>query len=263
VDYARWCGVRASAGAYSRLKPAPGAAILGDFGERVPSAYLRGFRTYAFASESALITAVNGPALLVAINGEKLANADATLRRIANAHIGYPDGIGAVLALRRRGLRSARIAGSDLWLTVIRRYAGERRFYLVGSTAPVAQEAATRLQRNFPGLEIVGARDGFLDADDESRLVDHLHETKPDVVLVAMGSPRQEILMERLLAAWPALYMGLGGSLDIYVGQRRRAPRWMQRIGLEWLYRFVENPRRLRRLPAYGRFAWLLARGRV
>jgi exopolysaccharide biosynthesis WecB/TagA/CpsF family protein len=90
-----------------------------------------------------------------------------------------------------------------------------------------------------------------------------LPELRPDLVFVGMGSPRQELLMEQLIAAWPAVYMGIGGSLDVFVGRRRRAPRWMQRIGVEWLFRFVENPSRLSRLPAYIRYAWLLARGKV
>ena len=94
-------------------------------------------------------------------------------------------------------------------------------------------------------------------------LAEQLAATRPDVVLVAMGSPRQELVMDRLSATWPALYMGLGGSLDVYIGRRRRAPRLVQRAGLEWIHRFVVDPRRLQRLPAYLQFASRLALNRL
>lgn len=69
--------------------------------------------------------------------------------------------------------------------------------------------------------------------------------------------------MEQLFAAWPALYMGLGGSFDIYARRRRRAPRWMRRLGIEWAFRMVADPRRVQRLQRCVRFAWLIVRGRL
>jgi UDP-N-acetyl-D-mannosaminouronate:lipid I N-acetyl-D-mannosaminouronosyltransferase len=201
--------------------------------------------------------------LLIALNAEKVANADEELKSIVNQNIGYADGAGVVLALRRKGVHSARIAGSDLWLDLVRDATPGRSVYLVGSTRTVIEATVERLARTIPGVRIAGYRDGFLTDGDAELLADDLRRTQPDLVLVAMGSPRQERLMATLRRAWPALYMGLGGSFDVFAGQKPRAPRWIQRSGLEWAYQFVRSPRRLRRLPAYVKFAALLSVGRL
>ena len=228
------------------------------------AAEVMGVRIHAFRSADDLIDAVDGRhTILVALNAEKLARGDPRVREIANRGVGYADGYGAVLAMRRKGLRTARLAGADLWLSIIARGVGSRRFYIVGSTSDVVEAAVAKLRRDYPGVDIVGYRDGFLDDSATAELADGLVAARPDVVLVAMGSPRQELLMDRLSAAWPALYMGLGGSLDVYIGRRRRAPRLVQRVGLEWIHRFVVDPRRLHRLPAYLQFASRLALNRL
>jgi UDP-N-acetyl-D-mannosaminouronate:lipid I N-acetyl-D-mannosaminouronosyltransferase len=223
-----------------------------------------GVRIHAFRSTADLVAAVDGRhTVLVALNAEKLARADPDVRTIANEGIGYADGYGAVLAMRRKRVSTARIAGADLWHSVVASWARSHRFYIVGATESVVEASVAKLRGEFPAIEIVGYRDGYLDEDATAALVDDLRATRPDVVLVAMGSPRQEVLMARLLAAWPALYMGLGGSLDVYTGRRRRAPRIVQRLGLEWVHRFVVDPRRLHRLPAYLQFATRLALNRL
>lgn len=208
------------------------------------------------------MSAVRAPAILVALNAEKVANADPRVREVANRNLGYADGMGVVLALRRKGLRAARIAGADLWLALAGSRAGAR-VYLIGSTTPVVRRAAQLLQALHPHIQIAGFRDGFLAQDEVSELKAQLALARPDLVFVGMGSPTQELLMDELIESLPAVYMGIGGSLEVFVGRRRRAPRWMQRVGAEWLFRFVENPSRLSRLPAYLRFAWLLGRGKV
>jgi UDP-N-acetyl-D-mannosaminouronate:lipid I N-acetyl-D-mannosaminouronosyltransferase len=228
------------------------------------AAVILGFRIVAFRSVGQLLDELDGRhTILVALNAEKLARGDPRIREIANRGIGYADGYGAVLAVRRKGARSARIAGADLWLSIVERYARSRRFYIVGSTEEVIRETVERLRRDYPPIEIVGHRDGFMDETGVRRLADDLQATRPDIVFMAMGSPRQELLMHELSKTWPALYMGLGGSLDVYTGRRRRAPRWVQRTGLEWIHRFAVDPRRLHRLPAYLQFAWRLACNRL
>lgn len=229
----------------------------------LPSIEIGGFRTYAVATGDELLSRLRGPTILVALNAEKVANADEHIRRIANRHVGYPDGIGVVLALRRHGLRSARVAGSDLWLAVVRRFAAGGRFYLLGSTDDVISATVARLRHEFPGIDIAGYRHGYLGPDDLARVRAEVVAARPDVVFVAAGSPRQELWMEQLFAAWPALYMGLGGSFDIYARRRRRAPRWMRRLGIEWAFRMVADPRRVQRLQRCVRFAWLIVRGRL
>lgn len=236
---------------------------LEDGNVAVPHAVVNGFRAYAFASVESLLATVETPAILVALNAEKVGTADERVRRIVNENIGYADGMGVVVALRRKGLTATRIAGADLWLELLRTRPQGTKLYLVGGTRDVIEDVASKLKARFPGLVVAGYRDGYLNEADVESLRADLTAAKPDVVLVGMGSPRQELLMAELMGAWPAFYMGLGGSLDVFVGRRRRAPRWMQRSGTEWAFRFVDDPRRLPRLRGYIRFAGLLARGKL
>ena len=214
--------------------------------ERFPSSALNGIVTFAPASMDALVEAAGaGPGILVAVNAEKIARADPVTVNIAANHLAYPDGIGAVMALRRHGISGRRVAGADLWLALIDRYA-----------------VAERLTKRHPGIRL-SFRSGYMSAADEAQLTEQLLDERPDFVLVAMGSPRQELLMQRLYATHPAVYIGLGGSFDIFAGAKRRAPRWLQDRGLEWAYRLGREPARLRRLPTYLRFVALLGSGRI
>ena len=231
--------------------------------ERFPSSALNGIVTFAPASMDALVEAAGaGPGILVAVNAEKIARADPVTVNIAANHLAYPDGIGAVMALRRHGISGRRVAGADLWLALIDRYAGSRSFYLLGATEAVVRTVAERLTKRHPGIRL-SFRSGYMSAADEAQLTEQLLDERPDFVLVAMGSPRQELLMQRLYATHPAVYIGLGGSFDIFAGAKRRAPRWLQDRGLEWAYRLGREPARLRRLPTYLRFVALLGSGRI
>jgi UDP-N-acetyl-D-mannosaminouronate:lipid I N-acetyl-D-mannosaminouronosyltransferase len=235
------------------------AAALATFAH----ASLRGLSTFAPPTEEALVQLVgSGPGMLLAVNAEKIAARDPTIVRLSHAQVGYPDGMGAVLALRRRGVRATRIPGADLWLSILERYAGKRSFYLVGSTKQVVTLVAEKLARRYPGLNL-HARDGYFGAGDRERLQDDLKRKRPDFVFVAMGSPRQELLIASLYDAHPAVYLGLGGSFDVYGGRKRRAPRRLQQMGLEWAYRLIREPGRIRRLPTMIRFLVLLGLGRL
>lgn len=223
-------------------------------------ANLRGFETYAFESADELISfADSRKGILVAVNAEKLANGDAALIEVANANIAYTDGGGAVQALRRRGYACNRIAGCELWLNIIERFHGEKSFYLVGAAPEVNAETVEKLRKLYPDLQIVGARDGFLRSEAETEaLIDDIAATAPDVVFVAMGSPKQELLMARMLRRHKAIYQGLGGSFDVFTGRVQRAPRWWREHNLEFAYRFYAQPRRIVRIGPYVKFAWWL-----
>lgn len=230
-----------------------------------PSVVVSGLRVFAFDSVDSLIAATtHRSTALVALNAEKLVDPPEDLQRLVNANIGYADGSGAVLAMRRKGVRAPRLAGSDLWLDIVRHFAGTRRFYLVGGADDVIGATVRRLQREFPTIQIVGYRNGYLAPADVEVLADDLRSQAAEIVFVAMGSPRQERLIEHLLQKHPALYMGLGGSFDVYVGRVRRAPILLQNLGLEWLYRLAQAPRaRLPRQKARLRFALRLLTGRL
>ena len=227
-----------------------------------PHASIRGLTTFGPPGAAEMADMLDGNAgILVAINAEKIAHADPLIADLTARHLGYPDGIGAVMALRRRGVPATRMPGADLWRTILHRYAGERSFLLVGGADEVIQAVTKRLLRQYPGIRM-RSRNGYLSEADVQALATEIGDWRPDFVFVAMGSPRQEILMDRLFSAHPAVYMGLGGSFDIYAGRKPRAPRWVQGIGMEWAYRLLREPVRLRRLPTYLRFAAMLVTGR-
>lgn len=171
-------------------------------------------------------------------------------RALAQADLIYLDGNGPRLAAWLAGDRlPPRMTGAD-WIHDLCALA-ERdgfRLYFLGAHPGVAEEAAARLRRAYPGLQILGARHGFFTTEDEARLLDELRRTRPDILLLAMSSPRQEIWMARsgpeldIPIIWAA-----GGVLEYASGRVRRAPLWMRRLGLEWLGRWWIEPRRLTR----------------
>ena len=119
--------------------------------------------------------------------------------------------------------------------------------------------AVAKLEKEFPGINIVGARDGYIRSDEERRaLIDDVVAKKPDVVFVAMGSPKQEFLMSEMLARHKAVYQGLGGSFDVYTGKVARAPKWWIDHNLEAAYRLLRQPKRIKRNIVYVKYMWWL-----
>jgi len=163
---------------------------------------------------------------------------------------------------RRRPLPE-RVAGSDLIYALCRRAAqrGYRVFFL-GGLPGVADEAASRLCRLFPGLAIAGVEvPPFrpLTADEHQRMMERIRTAAPDLLFVALGQPKGEIwLHENYRALGVPACVQLGASFDFVAGRVPRAPRWLQRLGLEWAYRIWREPRRM--LPRYAANAWFLAR---
>ncbi|WP_349352316.1 MULTISPECIES: WecB/TagA/CpsF family glycosyltransferase [unclassified Flagellimonas] len=202
-------------------------------------------------------------AILIALNAEKLVRRDTVLDDIINNNIGYADGIGAVLALRRKGIRAIKIAGAEFWLDIIGRYENSKSFYFIGSTSEVIEKTIGKLQKDYPNIDIVGFRNGYFEKGEKEKLTFDLKTKKPDVVFVAQGSPRQEILMSELMKEYPALYMGLGGSFDVYAGMKKRAPNIYQKLGLEWFYRLVKEPTRISRQSSLFTFLIKIIFGRV
>ena len=212
-------------------------------------AIINGFRIFGFTSRKDLIAHLRlNPCILLAINAEKIYSGNEELKKISQDGLGYPDGIGAVMALRKKGVKYAiRIPGSELWLDIVAELSPEKKFYFIGSTQEVIDEVVHRLQVNFQGINIVGHRNGYLKDKDIEFLEEDIKRTKPDVVFVAQGSPRQENLMKRLQSSHSAIYMGLGGSFDVFTGTVKRAPKLFRNNGMEWLYRLLLQPSRIKR----------------
>jgi len=203
-----------------------------------------------------------------AINAEKVVSyiENESLRRLlTQASLRYPDGAGVVLAMHRHGTPTARIAGADLWLAILRETAPLGvTVALVGAQKAVLQQVCDKLAIDFPHVRVVLAVDGFEGAQDASRLQANLTELKPQLIFIAMGTPRQEELIAGLRRLHPqGYYLGLGGSFDVYCGLKRRAPVWMQRIGLEWLFRFITEPSRAGREKKRLRFLNMLVLGQI
>jgi len=226
---------------------------------------INGFRVFGFETSESLIEYIKkSPSILIAANGEKIYSQNTELKNISLTNVGYADGIGAVVALRKKGLKGAvRIPGSELWLKLISTLHYDHSFYLIGSTTEVINEVVKLLRLQFPKIKILGYRNGYLSNDeDEMLLEDEIQKMKPDVILVAQGSPRQELLMQRLQRSHEAIYMGLGGSFDVYTGATKRAPKIFRDFGLEWFYRLLSQPSRLRRYKVLLPFAVNVIRGK-
>ena len=225
---------------------------------------LNGVKVYPFASEKELLDYVDScPGILVAINAEKILHANDQTRAIINRNIGYCDGSGAVMALKQKGYKEVRkIAGCELWLKIIQRFLKEKTFYLVGSKPQVIEETVAKLKAEYPELHIVGYRDGYLKSEQERLdLIADIVATKPGVVFVAMGSPKQELLMEEMLERHKAIYQGLGGSFDVYTGHVQRAPKWWVDHNLEFAYRLLKEPKRIKRQIHLVKYAyWLITK---
>jgi UDP-N-acetyl-D-mannosaminouronate:lipid I N-acetyl-D-mannosaminouronosyltransferase len=214
------------------------------------SIVLNGVQTWSFVSRRQLVDfALESKKMLVAINAEKILHATDETRRLINENIGYSDGIGAVWALRRKGLKDVvKIPGCELWLDIIRSAYRNKTFYLVGSKQEILEATVSKLRTEFPGIQIVNYHNGYIRSEEEkSNIIDDIILQKPDIVFVGMGSPRQELLMEEMQKCHSAVYQGLGGSFDVYTGYVKRAPYWWVKNNLEWAYRLVRQPIRIKR----------------
>lgn len=212
----------------------------------------------------------------VVVNVDKLVKAsrDPALRRIVNAcDLVSADGMPVVWASRLLGKPlKERVAGIDLFEALMRR-AGERgwRVFLLGAQDEVVWTVAAIYRERYPGLQLAGWRDGYWQGEqEEARVARMVAESRADLLFVAISSPKKEQFLGKYQAAMRVPFaMGVGGTFDVVSGRVRRAPGWMQRAGLEWFWRFLQEPRRMFRRYFIDDmlFVWLLikeaARGRA
>ena len=186
------------------------------------------------------------------------------------ADLAYPDGVGAVWAARRGLARGPsaeggveRVAGIDLAQRVLELAASSGlSVYFLGAKPGVAEEAAARQRRQLPGLQVAGCRDGYFSPSEEGTVVAEVRRSGAAILLVAMGAPRQETLLHRYRDHWGVgVALGVGGSLDVWAGKTMRAPDWVRKAGVEWLYRLTREPRRLRRQLVLPRYVFRVVTG--
>ena len=188
----------------------------------------------------------------VVVNVDKLVKAsrDAELRRIINdCALVNVDGMPVVWASRLLGKPlKERVAGIDLFEALMRR-ASEAgwRVFLLGARKDVVSAVAETYQRRYPGLVVAGWRDGYWQGEsEEAAVAEQVRASRADLLFVAISSPKKEQFLGRWQAQMRIPFaMGVGGTFDVAIGRVRRAPAWMQRAGLEWFYRFLQEPRRM------------------
>jgi N-acetylglucosaminyldiphosphoundecaprenol N-acetyl-beta-D-mannosaminyltransferase len=186
----------------------------------------------------------------------------AVLRR---ADLCLPDGVGLLWAAKVKGhhLRE-RVAGSTLMYPLAERaaQAGWRVFYL-GAAPGIAAKTAAILQARYPNLQVAGTYSGDDSPAESEKIIQMVRESRADVLLVAFGNPKQDfwIAHHAHQLAVPVM-IGVGGSFDFVAGVAKRAPLGWQKLGLEWLHRLLNEPKRWRRMLALPRFAWAVALGR-
>lgn len=190
---------------------------------------------------------------LVAINAEKILTAEdnAEVRELIQAaEFKYADGISVVRSIRKKFPQAevSRVAGADLWEALMARAGAEGTpVFLVGGKPEVLSQTMDKLRQQW-NVNIVGSQDGYFQADQRQALFERIRDSGARIVTVAMGSPKQEILMRDCRQIYPqALYMGVGGTYDVFTGHVKRAPKIWQNLGLEWLYRLLSQPSRIKR----------------
>ncbi|AJI95371.1 glycosyltransferase, WecB/TagA/CpsF family protein [Yersinia ruckeri] len=240
----------------------------------IPKYNLRGFDLWGFRDMAQVLDYLLGngqvkTGTLVAMNAEKLLKAedDAALRdQLNHAEYLYADGISMVRAIRRKyaGAEVSRVAGADLWEALMQR-AGQlgTPVFLVGGKTEILSETEEKLRAQW-NVNIVGSQDGYFTPEQREALFARIAASGAAIVTVAMGSPRQEIFMRDCRQRHPdALYMGVGGTYDVFTGHVKRAPKVWQNLGLEWLYRLLSQPSRIRRQLKLLKFVGYYYSGRL
>ena len=210
------------------------ALTLGEAEERADALLCSGAGGYIVtANPEIVLRCREDAAYAAAVNGAKLVLAD---------------GVGDLCAARILGTPlPGRVAGADLVPRLLARLA-ERggSVFLYGARPGVAERAGESLQSACPGLRIAGTENGYI--SDETALLEALEREKPDLLLLGLGATRQELWMARNRQKINAVMIGVGGLLDVFAGDIPRAPESWQRLGLEWLYRLLREPRRFKRV---------------
>ena len=213
----------------------------------------------AVAAVEAMI-AGQSPQSIIAVNPEKVMKCRQDpdlLKQLRGAGLLVPDGIGVVIAARIFGLaRMVRVPGSELMPAICELAANKGyRIFLFGADPEVNEKTRDVLLRGYPGIRIVGNRDGYLKDGDMASLVSEINASGADILFLALGSPRQELWMQKYLNATNVkVCQGVGGTFDVIAGKVRRAPAAFRSLHLEWFYRLMSNPRRLLRQTALPQF---------
>lgn len=206
-----------------------------------------------------LICTPNPEMLMTAQNDEEF-------KRILNSsELNIPDGTGIVWAAEKLGNPlKERVAGFDFIHRIFELGKDKNiSFYFLGSKPGVAETASKKIEEKYPGIKVVGTNDGYFSVEEEKRVIKEINSKKPDVLLVAMGAPKQERFINKYKDKLNCkIAIGVGGCFDVISGNVKRAPKLFIKLRLEWLYRGLTDFRRLKRLGAIPRFMIAVKRER-
>ena len=212
---------------------------------------LQSFFVDTFSVEEALDYIFEHRGFVVTINPEMISYARKNpdfANIIRGADLVIPDGIGVQLGLKILGHNVKRIAGIEFAKKLVEKFSkNSQPVAFVGAKPEIIDKAVANLKREYPQLNAVYVQDGYF--KDEETVLNELTVSCPSLVLVALGSPKQELFIKKALAKLPGVVMiGIGGSFDVWSGVVKRAPVIYQKFGLEWLYRTVKEPKRFKRI---------------
>jgi len=179
------------------------------------------------------------------------------LHILKNADLTLVDGMGILLAARLKKLPiPERVPGCDITQALLESSKGHS-IYLLGAAPGIAEKAMYSLQKQ--GINVLAAHDGYFNEAAEPSIIEEIQSLKPDILIIGMGMPRQEEWAAANLHKMPCkITLCVGGSIDIFSGNVRRAPHMLRRLGLEWLYRLITNPSRAKRMLSLPCFAWAI-----
>lgn len=208
---------------------------------------LQSFDVDTFTCDEALAYAEKGQ--VVTINPEMIQAARKNpdfAKIINNAELVIPDGIGVEIGLKILGHKVRRIAGIGFGRKLIDKFAGQPVAF-IGAKPEIISKAVENIKQEVPELNTVYVQDGYFKDDD--RVLEELKERNPKLALIALGSPKQEFFIAKAKEILPeTLFIGLGGSFDVWSGVVERAPEIWQKTGFEWLYRTIKEPQRFKRI---------------
>ncbi|EOU1569353.1 WecB/TagA/CpsF family glycosyltransferase [Clostridium perfringens] len=171
-----------------------------------------------------------------------------------------PDGVGTLLAAKINGIDiTEKIAGIEVMNMLLEEARDKNlKVFLLGAKEETLIKCKEKIKESYDGIDIVGSNNGFFDLDNCDDLIEKINESKADILFVAMGAPRQEVFIEKYKDKLCCkIFMGVGGSFDVFAGNVNRAPQFMINIGMEWLYRVAKEPWRIKRLGSIPKFLLL------
>lgn len=187
-----------------------------------------------------------------------IAQKDQALKNVLQgADLVIPDGIGLIIASKIKGLQlKERVTGIDTMHQLLLDAAERNKsIYLFGGKPGIAEIACENIENKYKGIRIAGFNHGYFKEEDENQIINNINSVKPDILFVCLGAPKQEKWIYKYKEILQCkIAMGVGGSVDIYSGTAKRAPRIFQKMGLEWFYRLAKEPWRLKRMMLLPKF---------